>query len=110
MAFTYYYSGIPQGGRYTKKVSVQADTTEEAISAVRRLHGISNPTFHGTSCGDDGESETSWGEIGGGFAFLGIIIVIGLILPLLPYIIGFGAIGLVCWGGYKLIKWMWNYK
>ena len=106
MAFTYYYSGIPQGGRYTKKVSVQADTTEEAISAVRRIHGISNPTFCGTSCGDDEESETSWGDLGGQFSFLVIGLAICAFFYFLPIIIGVGAIGLVCWGVYKLVKWI----
>ena len=53
-----------------------------------------------------GGSESSWSDIGGGFVLIGGLLAIGLIITLLPYIIAFGAIGLVCWGVYKLVKWI----
>ena len=108
MAFTYWYTGIPEGGRYTKKVSVQADTTEEAISAVRRIHGIKDPAFAGTSRGDDDESGFGGMDLGSSLTWCLILGGGLLFLYALPFIIAFGAIGLVCWGGYKLLKWIAN--
>ena len=103
MAWTYWYNGIPEGGKYTKKVSVQADTTEEAIAAVRRIHGIKNPTFCGTS---HGESDNE----GGGFDFSGgaTLWIVGILAFIfaLPYLIPIAVFGLIGWGGYKLIKWI----
>ena len=105
MAWTYWYNGIPEGGRYTKKVSVQADTTEEAIAAVRRIHGIKNPTFCGTSHGESDNEGGGFGSlIGNSFAlwFIGII----AFLSLLPYLIPVIVFGLIGWGCYKFIKWI----
>ena len=103
MAFTYWYTGIPEGGLYTKKVSVQANTTEEAISAVRRIHGIQDPVFYGTSGG-----ESDGGGIDLGTSTIAGLILVGIVafFTLLPYIIVVGAIGLMGWGLYKLVKWI----
>lgn len=69
-----------------------------------------NPAPIGGSSDDDddngGGSESSWGDIGGGFVLIGGLLAIGLVITLLPYIIAFGAIGLICWGVYKFIKWI----
>ena len=69
-----------------------------------------NPAPIGADSDDDdnngGGSESSWGDIGGGFVLIGGLLAIGLVITLLPYIIAFGAIGLICWGVYKFIKWI----
>ena len=53
-------------------------------------------------------SESSWGDIGGGFALLLGGMALVAFFMFLPYIIAFGAIALVCWGVYKLIKWIFK--
>ena len=60
---------------------------------------------------DDNEgSESSGLDLG---TSMGACLVIGgiiLFLYALPFILAIGAIGLIGWGVYKLLKWLWNQK
>ena len=89
-------------------LQVQSNTHHGAKSQFERVYGatqIRNVHEVGDSEGEgfgmDLGSSLTWCLILGG----GLLFVYAL-----PFILFFGAIGLVCWGGYKLIKWMWNYK
>ena len=90
-----------------QKVRVDSNTIHGAVQQVEQIY---NPDFieniREVNDNGGGGSDSSLGDYGFKFALLGIVIVIGLILPFLPYIIVFGAIGLICWGVYKFIKWI----
>ena len=110
--YTYHFLGIPEGSRYTEEMTVQASNLQEAEGKLRRQYGADpkqcRHTGNSPADSEGGGSDFSLGDYGFKFALLGIVIVIGLILPFLPYIIGFGAIALICWGVYKLIKWIFK--
>ena len=69
-----------------------------------------NPAPIGADSDDDdnngGGSESSWSDIEGSSALLLFGMAVVAFFMFLPYIIGFGAIALICWGVYKLIKWI----
>ena len=72
-----------------------------------------NPAPIGADSNDD-DNESSLnsissfgsGDLGGNVVLVGGLIALVAFVTFLPYIIGFGAIALVCWGVYKLIKWI----
>lgn len=108
--YTYHFLGIPEGSRYTEEMTVQASNLQEAEGKLRRQYGADpkqcRHTGNSPADSEGGGSESSWGDIGGGFVLIGGLLAIGLVITLLPYIIAFGAIGLICWGVYKFIKWI----
>ena len=108
--YNYHFLGIPEGSRYTEEMVVQASNLQEAEGKLRRQYGAipsqCRHTGNSPANSGGGGSESSWEDYGFKFALLGIVVVIWLILPILPYIIVFGAIGLILWGVYKLIKWI----
>ena len=108
--YTYHFLGIPEGSRYTEEMTVQASNLQEAEGKLRRQYGADpkqcRHTGNSPADSEGGGSEASWGELGGSFALLlGMMGVVAFFM-FLPYIIAFGAIGLICWGVYKLIKWI----
>ena len=105
--YTYHFLGIPEGSRYTEEMTVQASNLQEAEGKLRRQYGaIPSQCRHTGNSAPEGESESSWGDTGGSFALLLIGMAVVAFFMFFPYILGFGAIALVCWGVYKLIKWI----
>lgn len=87
-----------------QKVSVQSSTFHGAKEQIEQIYGATD--VHNLREVNDNDSESSWGDIGGGFVLLlGMMAVVAFFM-FLPYIIAFGAIGLICWGVYKFIKWI----
>ena len=85
--------------------SVNANSSDDALKRVQR----SNPGCELCCTGyynDDGESGGSGMDLGSSTTWALILVGGVAFFYLLPIIIGVGAIALVCWGGYKLIKWI----
>ena len=90
-----------------QKVSVESNTFHGAKQQIEQIYGATDVhNLREVNDNEDGGSDSDWGDIGFKFALLGIAIIIWLILPVIPYIIVFGALGLIGWGVYKLVKWI----
>lgn len=88
------------------------DRDEVMTAASNRWGGkvtnVAPACIGGDSDDDDNESSYSSGDLSGNVALLVGLFVLAAIVSFLPYIIGFGAIALICWGVYKLIKWIFK--
>ena len=71
-----------------------------------KVTNVNPAPIGGSSDDDDNESSYSSGDLSGNVALVGGLIALVAFVSFLPYIIAFGAIGLICWGVYKLIKWI----
>ena len=86
--------------------TVEANTSGDALARVQRM----NPGCQLFLQGSYNDDDESGGGMDLGSSLTWCLILGGglLFLYALPFIIAFGAIGLVCWGGYKLLKWIAN--
>ena len=73
-----------------------------------KVTNVAPACIGGDSDDDDNESSYSSGDLGDKVLLLGGLFALAAIVSFLPYIIGFGAIALICWGVYKLIKWIFK--
>ena len=82
-----------------QKVSVQSNTFHGAKEQIKRIYGATD--VHNLR--EVNDNEGGGFELGGGATmWIGGFI---LFIALLPYLLPIGAIALVCWGLYKLVKW-----
>ena len=85
--------------------TVEANTSGDALARVQRMNPGCQLFLQG-SYNDDGGFDMSGVDFGSSLTWCVILGGGLLFLYALPFIVAIGAIGLVCWGGYKLIKWI----
>ena len=71
-----------------------------------KVTNVNPAPIGGDSDDDDNQSSFSGGDLDGNVALVGGLIALVAFFTFLPYILGFGVIGLIGWGIYKLIKWI----
>mgnify|MGYP003117408647 CR=1 FL=1 len=87
--------------------SVEAPTSSDALARVQRM----NPGCQLFLQGSHNNSGKSGGSgIDLGTSTIGVLVLVGIVafFTFLPYIIVVGAIGLMSWGLYKLVKWIFK--
>ena len=80
-------------------VEVQSNTHHGAKQQMKQIYGATQIR----NVREVGDNDGGGFELGGGASvWIGGFI---LFIALLPYLLPIGAIALVCWGLYKLVKW-----